>query len=117
MTYQDPMASSGPMPGRYVECGKGLSVCLCHRVALVRGVGQIWHSVRPHGYVLVSLDATGASRFSWIEDVATLMRHFGLPVRNLGISPADAQALEAWKDISVSPLADLLAFLDKLKDL
>lgn len=75
--------------GMRVRVGPSYEVVLCHCVVLVPGVGQVWHFIKPrHGYVLASLDAEGGTRYSIIQNVETYLRHYGLPVRNLGMDPS-----------------------------
>lgn len=92
------MPNLGPepaLPGMHVHIGAATTVMLCHRVVLVPGLGQVWHTYRPlHGYVLATIDVTGATRYSWIEDILKFLSHFQLPARNLGLDPRTVSLLD-----------------------
>lgn len=128
MTKPDPRMQPA-FCGMRVLVGPKFEATLCHLVTLVPGVGQLWHFIKPrHGYVLAVLDVEGHTRYSVVQDVRALLRHYRLPVANLGLDPAqlfvvigvdwakegaDYSAAASGWDGPLSSLADIATTMGK----
>jgi hypothetical protein len=72
-----------PVAGNYVEVGPDRLVTLCHRVCLVRGMGQLWHVHGSHAtYVISRMDACGKLHWSFVVDIEAFAKHFKIRLQH-----------------------------------